>query len=359
VSAGQLTLANNTQLLIPTGHGFTPGNNVTAFDIDGTYNGTSVNGSWDNSGTASLTGLVTFAGTGSQTLTTGGTGLGNDFAQLTVGKSSGSLTLTTNDLLVTRALTLSGGTLVQSSGRNVTVDSFTQNGDAYTGGDSTIDIASSIVLNAGTFTSTSGGLFVSGGWSNSGATFNHNSGTVEFDGTGSQNFNVAAPETFNNVTINMPGVSGLEFSGTDVLSALGTLTFDDGYVDGDFGGVLEAQGNVVLGLNYSGGNALLRFAGAGNQTFNGTGANNVYNGNVVVDKTAGKVDQLSNLTLDSTGQSLTIVEGTWDLNGFNLPTVNAGVTVQDGGNFQLEGGESFVVPTLNSGSTVTYDGTSS
>ena len=72
------------------------------------------------------------------------------------------------------------------------------------------------------------------------------------------------------------------------------------------------------------------------------------------------MDLASDLVLDADSQNLTITAGTFDLSGKNLTVSGSGgtFTVQSGGNLQLQGGETLTTPTLNSGSTVTYDGTS-
>ena len=81
---------------------------------------------------------------------------------------------------------------------------------------------------------------------------------------------------------------------------------------------------------------------------------------IKVNKSGGQVNLLSALTMDANNQDLTIEEGTFDLNGFALTVSGSGGTfvVESGGNLQLQGGESCSTPTLQAGSSVTYDGTS-
>ena len=319
------------------------------------------------SGTVSLLSILTLDGTGQQLLVTSGTldlnerRLNNTTAGVVV--QGGTLDVATvgSDLALTSALTVNSGVVNLGVGTISVTGSTTFNNGTFNGGTGTLDLDGSFDITGGTFNAPgAGGTFrVADNWTHTiGGAFNHNSGTITFDGSSSTTFNVNTLETFNNVTVNRTGSGGIEITGTDTLRAIGALNFTDGFVDGDSGGVIEAQGNVVVNPIYNGGNAKLLFSGTASQTIDATAADNVYNGDMEVNKTGGRVDMLSILTLDGAGQGLTIVQGTFDLNGNSLPTVNAGMIVQNTGNFQLEGGETSVVPTLQVGSTVTYDGTS-
>lgn len=149
------------------------------------------------------------------------------------------------------------------------------------------------------------------------------------------------------MTFNLSGTGGLEIQGTDILRAVGTVNFTDGFVDGDFGGVVEAQGNVVMGGLYNGGNAKLQFTGTGSQSLNATAATNVYNGDIEVNKPSGTVSLLSNVIQDAASQQLLVTGGTIDLNGRTLTNTTAGVIVQGG---TLEVGTAAVVSmTMSSG----------
>ena len=104
------------------------------------------------------------------------------------------------------------------------------------------------------------------------------------------------------------------------------------------------------------------FSGSGTQTFDLTGATSVVNGDITINKTGGEVDLLSALVMDAASQDLTITQGTFDLSGQNLTVSGSGGTfvVEDGGNLQLQGGETLSrILNLKGGSTVTYDGTGS
>ena len=87
-------------------------------------------GNWSNLGTfTSGTNTVTFDGSGDQTLTTGGTGVGQDFNNLTINKSGGTLSLS-GSLDIDSTLTLTAGTLSQGLGNTITTINFTVNGVA-------------------------------------------------------------------------------------------------------------------------------------------------------------------------------------------------------------------------------------
>ncbi|HBY73402.1 MAG TPA: hypothetical protein DEG44_01790, partial [Candidatus Kerfeldbacteria bacterium] len=117
--------------------------------------------------------------------------------------------------------------------------------------------------------------------------------------------------------------------------------------------------------DFDGGTARLTFTGSGTQTFDLTGAEGLFNGDIHVDKSGGEVDLLSDLTMNASGQDLVIREGTFDVSGFALSVTGAGtetLVIESGGNLQLQGGETITgdsasYPQLDSGSKVTYDGT--
>src|SRR6184192_2741647 len=78
------------------------------------------------------------------------------------------------------------GTITQSGSSTVTIDvaGFFQSSGTFTGGSGAIDINGNFALSGGTFAASSGTTFFGGQFASDqpGGTFNHNGGTVVFDG---------------------------------------------------------------------------------------------------------------------------------------------------------------------------------
>ena len=188
------------------------------------------------------------------------------------------------------------------------------------------------------------GLIISGG------TFNHNSGTVEFAGGVKQAsgpslrsflVDVAGSLDLNNLIINVTEPdsrngyerSYVEISTGDSINVLGDFTIDDGAFIGGNG--ISVYGNVTLNCtdaevcadsSYQG--ALLTFKGSVDQTISMANASGM-SGSIIVDKTSGKVTQLTDIILGTTGADLTVVDGTWLMNGNNL-SINDQLNIGDG-----------------------------
>jgi hypothetical protein len=193
-----------------------------------------------------------------------------------------------------------------------------------------------------------------------GGTFDEGTGTVVFGGTSSV-FDVATTETFYNVTLNKITSAQLSISSGDTLVAANTLLLTDGTT---LLGTLSAQGNVTVASTFDSGTGPLIFSGGNTQSFDLTGATGVFNADISVNKSGGQVNLLSALVMDAASQDLLLIEGTFDING-NALTVNGSsgtLIAQDGGNLQLHGDETITAnasnPQFQSGSIVTYDGTS-
>lgn len=135
--------------------------------------------------------------------------------------------------------------------------------------------------------------------------FNHNGGTVVFDGS-LANFTIPASFTLNNVTLDK--TSSLRFFTNSTLAVTGTLTLINGSFDNTaFTGTVEAQGNVVMASTYDGGDAALRFGGSANQSYTNAGGVNM-TGTWTVNKTGGVLSLASNLLL-GTSQTFNITSG--------------------------------------------------
>ncbi|MGH3085950.1 MAG: hypothetical protein ACRDSJ_01365, partial [Rubrobacteraceae bacterium] len=153
------------------------------------------------------------------------------------------------------------GTITQAPGIAVTTGTYTQSAGTFTGSGGDMDINGNFNLSGGTFTASSnttsfGGQFVLG----ADGTFNHNSGTVVWDGVSVDNF-INAPLIFNNFTVNKNNNEFFTlFNGGIVVT--GTLTLTDGrYLAGQ---QIEARGAVNVGPDFDGGGGpLLITAGDG------------------------------------------------------------------------------------------------
>jgi fibronectin-binding autotransporter adhesin len=177
-----------------------------------------------------------------------------------------------------------------------------------------------LTMYRGTFTSTSGTLSlqgdnntVGGPFTVTGGTFNHNNGTVSFiHGQGTSTINAPGGVQFNNLTINTGNSSRvLAISSGQTATVLGTFTQTNGTLNGP--GKLLVAGSVVVGSSADGGNGELVFVGSADQTFNLLNGEANFDGDVTIDKGAGKVTLASSMTLDAASQDLTITNGTLDL----------------------------------------------
>ncbi|MBF0245357.1 MAG: hypothetical protein HQL31_08805, partial [Planctomycetes bacterium] len=189
-----------------------------------------------------------------------------------------------------------------------------------------------------------------------GGNFHHNSGTVKFtnSGHGTHSVDVNGSELSYNLGIDKFNEAWDDFSiaGGDAFDVLGTLTLSDG----DFNtGTLRAWGNVVVEAGFNGGTGILAFAGANLQTYSDGGGILPSGSPVSIDKSAGRVVCATNMYFNRAGQDLSITGGALDLAGHDL-VVNDAFTVQAGGEFRIQGTESFSEPVLESGSTFTYTG---
>jgi|GEM_PF-805663 len=239
-------------------------------------------------------------------------------------------------------------------------------GGAFNGGSGNIDNNQTFILSGTgtTFTATSGTMYMANTWTHTDASiFNHNSGSVEFDSTNNVTINVDVTETFYNLAWNMAGSNNARsVTAGDTLIVLGTLNLTEGSVGSSALAVIQPQGNVVVSSGFDGGGTALVFAGSNVQTFTLTGATDLYNGDIRVEKTGGQVNLTSDLIVNANNQDFVLVEGKLNIAGYDLTVNGAGSTfvVQDGGNLHLYGNETFTVnaslPTLSTGSTVTYTG---
>lgn len=297
----------------------------------GTFNGNIVINK--SSGEVRLTSHITLDAQNHSFTTTSGTLNLNNYnltvyvaSYVNVWTVNGTFELSGAGNIYTYQFLQSSGTLTISGTANLTIyDDFTLNGGTFTGGSGYVNVDDDFTLSAGTFNAPSGILYVSGNFIITSATFNDGGGSVYFDGNQDTYFNVASTETFNNVRVDKSTSRSLYIYGGDVLIVDGTLTLNDGYIYTYTGtGTIRANGNVDVEANFDGGAASLvfEFAGSATQTLDLTGATNMLDADIWINKTGGELGLASNWTMDQQDQDIYFYQGTVNLNGFTLTVYN-------------------------------------
>ena len=274
----------------------------------------------------------------------------------TISQGSYNMTTTSSGYYIQTSGTFTGG-----SATFTCENDFEQSGGTFTAGSATIDINADFTLSGGTFNAPSGNMYVKNDWTHTaGGTFNHNSGTVNFDASSNTYLDVSSSETFFNLTLNKSTASNFcDVANNDILIILGTLAYTTGYFNVHGSSYLDARGNVSMGTLPFNNQMPIKFTGSANQTFTLTSSYDQFDADITINKSAGySVSLASNLILNHSNQDLTITSGTLDLNGNTLTVSGSGGTfiVQSGGELKLQGGESCSTPTLNNGSSVYYTG---
>jgi len=235
--------------------------------------------------------------------------------EITVNSSGTTLT----NSATTRTLTISGG-VVGTGNLIINNDSTTASG---------ITISTTDVNNVGTIT---------------------NSGT----GTGSVALSSVVGSNVTGLTQNS-ATSQLTLSGNDSTIS-GDVTITSGTLQLSGTTNLNVSGNWTNNSTFTSNTGTVTFIGSGNSTVTsgGTGTTQDFN-NFTVNKTGSGVVQLSTNDLDVDG-TLTVTDGTLDLNGQSLSTVTT-CSVTD--TLKLTGDETLsCTPTLNTNSIVEYSATS-
>ena len=376
---GSLTTLTTQDLTLTQGT-FSPGT-ITSLTANGnitltagTFNcPTTLNArsNWTNNGATFTPGsnTVNFTGTGAQAIN--GTVSSETFFNLTVNKTAGTLLST-------------GGSITSINCTN----NLTQTLGNFTA-PATLNITGNYTLTNGTFTA-GATINIGGNWTHSStaaAVFTPGTGTVNFNGSGTQDINgTKSSETFYNVTVNKTGGSLLRASGSiatlnlqtytqttgnftantaNAIATTGAFTIDGGTFtagttvtqNGTFtinagtytaGTTTNLYGNTVLnggtytagattnirgnwthnsGATYTTGTGTTNFTGTGSQTINGTASSETFY-TFVVNKTAG--------TLLNTGGSiatLTTNNFTQTLGDFTAPAtlmINGNLTLTTG-----------------------------
>ncbi|HVS81721.1 MAG TPA: LamG-like jellyroll fold domain-containing protein [Pyrinomonadaceae bacterium] len=197
-----------------------------------------VSGNWTNAGTFTPNGFgVTFDGTGTQTITTGGSGADKAFSGFTVTKSTGSAVL--NGALSAATLSVTQGTF-DTSASNFAVT-----------------VSGAVSLTGGTFTANCSAISVGGNWSNT-AAFTAGTSTVTLNGSGNAQ-TISGNTTFANLMINHTGGGGVTAAGS-TLSVTGLLRVQSGTftsataynnVQIDSAGILALSGPITVSGNWT------------------------------------------------------------------------------------------------------------
>ena len=216
-----------------------------------------------------------------------------------------------------------------------------------------------LTLLAGTFTAPSGTLILGGHQAatedvvtaSAGATFNPNNALVKVTGNGSfcvAPLNINAPAGFAFYNLELDSISGcgynVRLSNTNGVLVHKNFIFTGGIIFSNW----QVEGNYSVGTHAvfgATGNATITFVGANNQTYTNLGGVDA-TGNITVNKTNGTVSLASAATWNSGTQSLTVTNGIFNMNGYNLSLGTGGLSVASGGSFRNTG----------SGGTLTLSG---
>jgi CSLREA domain-containing protein len=304
-----------------------------------------VSGDWTNNGTLTHNGnLVTFDGTGAQTITTGGLGAGKTFAGFVVNKASGAASLAGD--LSAQAVTVTAGTFAQGSSTfSVTT---TGSGTVATAG------SSGKWTNYGT-----GDLLLSGNVTNN--------GTIEFNGNGTacgDNDDISISSTgsartwsgtgtfsMTDVTVanqsaGIPPITILVNSGTDANGNTG-WTFVDQCTAGTYtwiGGTLGANTDWQVATNWN--PTRVTPAAADILIFDGTSTPAPIVTNVPT-QTISSLQLKNNVNAASLNASAVSPPHTLTITG------NAGLSVASGSRLELAGSNGLTVSvTTGTGSTI-------
>jgi hypothetical protein len=163
---------------------------------------------------------------------------------------------------------------------------------------------------------------------------------------GASTWDVNVSQTFNDLVVNRDGLfRSVTLAGNDTLIVNGDLSLLDGklgYAVTPSTGSVRVRGDVLVGPLWDGGNVAIRFIGSGVQTFDLTGATSLFEGDVVVNKSGGQVELLSDLIMDYATiglQDLTIQRGTLDVGSTGNYSISLNGNWSNSGTFQARQGQ--------------------
>ena len=194
----------------------------------------------------------------------------------------------------------------------------------------------------GEFIAPEGNLKIGGEWNSAvtlltvqnGATFTANGGTCILDpylteGADSVfTVDIAYDIEFYNLHLEGSGVDLIPLIKAgygDTLSVNNDVFFDDGYSAAP----VIVKGDVTVSASWDGGSGRLLFKGGGDQYLDCEGDGDKYNGDIIINKSGGKVILASDVTLDEDAQVLNFKKGILVSSANNLITL--------GDNFVVEG----------------------
>ncbi len=181
--------------------------------------------------------------------------------------SNGDVNVVVNSHFTTNGFTQGSGSLTFNF-------DFTQTGGTFNPGSGSLNFNSNFTASGGTFNAPAGTLNFSRTVTvSAGAVFNHNNGTVVFNGPTFQVFSVPAGAVFplNNVVLDKPDTISLMFGSNGTVTVLGTLTLAEGGMDLNSGGTkIDVQGDLIMAPTFDGGTAgspiTLQIAGPSTRT---------------------------------------------------------------------------------------------
>jgi hypothetical protein len=274
----------NTGLTLDIKENFTNSGTLT---LNGTANLQVGKNFTNTSGTITVNqSTITFDSTLTQTITTGGTGAGKQFYNLTVNKPSGSATLSGN-LQVNNSFTLSSGTFDAGSSSNA--------------------------------------ITVANNWSNAG-TYTHRNNTVTFSGTGTITgggtgsgrslYNVIFAGTTHTLGSDLKVNNNLNIQNAGTTLDASTNNYN-----------IQVAGNWDITGTFTPRQGTVTFNGTADQTVDFT-PNNFYN--LTVDKASGSVVNTT-ASVINVSHTLNVNSGGFVLSGENLDVGTGGVTIGSAG----------------------------
>ncbi|GEM_PF-6569279 len=165
-------------------------------------------------------------------------------------------------------------------------------------------------LNAGgTLVGNNGTLRFNAIWDNNGGEYIHNSQTFHYDVANHRDWSSSVTDVFYDFLMNpTSGDRQMYMYAGDTIRVENDLTLQNGRINT---GVVAVEGNVSVNSDYDDPTTepTLVFSGANPQTFDATGAESDWNGHVIIDKSDDTLTLLSDFEINSSGQSVTFVDG--------------------------------------------------
>ncbi len=347
VSNGSFTLSAGTYT--PTSGSFTIEKNLT-------FSG----------GTFNMSGKkVVFNGGANQTSTLTCTGSLDGTVGMSKTTTSGSLTLSSGCTInLDTLLDGKSGTPLTNNGTMVVASSITINQITFTNNGTFTHNGTTWVMSKGSYINSSGATTTYAGTALSldknftqNGTFDLTGKTITFTSSAANDLStlICGSTLAGSIVVNKT-ISGATFGLSGDCTIAGDFTRTAGVVSNPGSATtLTVQGNFSMSSSdaFGGANLTLVLGGSGTKTL--TQNAGTFSSPIQINKTSsGEIDLSTAFTTSST--ACTVVAGTFSLGGQNF-TCGSTFTVQNGGTLQLQGGETVTTPTLNSGSTVIYNGT--